>query len=115
VPAAFEADSSVKQFLPERAAPALLPMGIVVVAVVVVMLWLTMTKPFARIWDRRDASQSRCAISFSLNGALDYFVQLASIKPNTSTRRTVVDLDTLTFRHYQRYGFADGAKHHRIP
>jgi hypothetical protein len=87
--AARRASTEVEQ-LPKKAAassPASAVISMVVVTVIVV-LRVTLRQP--RSW----------------HGTLDDLVELAAIKPDAATLWTIVHLNTLPFRHDQRYFLA---------
>jgi hypothetical protein len=122
-------ESEVEQLAPDRL-PGLLIAVLAVVGVVhvgvprwiAVRMLLRGMRVHRRLRRRRRGGRSRLArrrgrrigdhnplVVFAPR-ALDDLVELAAIKPNTTTLRAVVDLNTLPGRHGERHG-AGGAVH----
>ena len=59
----------------------------------------------------RYALWKKTSFLFFLLATLDDLVEFSPVKPNTSTLRSIVYFNVLTFRHYQQYFFANWAVH----
>jgi hypothetical protein len=109
--------SSVEQFAPERSALSVLSVLSVLDLLPVVMVLaseIRVLEALATVVASRpflDMQGSRRIATHRLNRAFDQLVQFASVKPDATTSRAIVDLDALAVGHDKLYGLAHRTEH----